>query len=214
MAGIPYHLTEAQIRELFETFGVLRGFDLVKDKETGNSKGYAFCIFQDLSVTDIACAALNGLKIGNKILMVRRANEGQTQSKPELESILLHAQQQIALQRMMLQSGAIATTPTKVLSLTQAVTEEELVNDEYYEDILEDMKTECGQFGTLVNVVIPRPNPNGVQVSGVGKVFLEYADTESSTKARAGLYGRKFDGNQVVVTFYEEDKFKQGDYDG
>ena len=48
---------------------------------------------------------------------------------------------------MMLQSGAIATTPTKVLSLTQAVTEEELVDDEYYEDTLEEMKTECGKFG-------------------------------------------------------------------
>ncbi|GKC37823.1 splicing factor U2af large subunit B isoform X3, partial [Tanacetum coccineum] len=183
VAGIPYSLTEAQIRELMETFGALRGFNLVKDKETGNSKGYAFCVFQDLSVTDIACATLNGLKIGNKILM-----------------------------KMMLQSGAISTTPTKVLSLTQAVTEKELVNDEYYEDILEDMKTECGQFGTLVNVIIPRPNPNGDQVSGVGKVFLEYADTESSTKARAGLYGRKFDGNQVVVSL--EYKFKQEDYDG
>ncbi|PWA74831.1 Disease resistance protein [Artemisia annua] len=56
VAGIPYSLTDAQIRELLETFGALRGFDLVKDKETGgNSKGYAFYVFQDLSVTDIAC---------------------------------------------------------------------------------------------------------------------------------------------------------------
>ncbi|PWA80159.1 splicing factor U2af large subunit B [Artemisia annua] len=214
VAGIPYSLIEAQIRELLETFGALRRFDLVKDKETGNSKGYAFCVFQDLSVTDIACAALNGFKIGNKILTVKRANEGQTQPKPELESILLHAQQQIGLQKMMLQSGAINTSPTRVLSLTQAVTEKELVNDEDYEEILEDMKTECGKFGTLVNVIIPRPNPNGDPVSGVGKVFLEYADTESSTKARARLCGRKFDGNQVVVSFYEENKFRQGDYDG
>nr|GEW42238.1 splicing factor U2af large subunit B isoform X2 [Tanacetum cinerariifolium] len=172
VAGIPYSLTEAQIRKLLETFGALRGFNLVKDKETGNSKGYAFCVFQDLSVTDRVCAALNGLKIGNKILMVRRANDGQTQPKPELESILLHAQQQIALQNMMLQSGAISITSTKVLSLTQAVTEKELVNDEDYEDISEDMKTECGQFRTLVNVIIPRPNPHGDQVSGVGKVFF------------------------------------------
>lgn len=24
----------------------LRGFDLVKDKDTGNSKGYGFCVYQ------------------------------------------------------------------------------------------------------------------------------------------------------------------------
>ncbi|KAJ0888785.1 putative RNA recognition motif domain, nucleotide-binding alpha-beta plait domain superfamily [Helianthus annuus] len=152
--------------------------------------------------------------MGDKTLTVRRANQGQIQPKPEQESVLLHAQQQIALQRMMLQPGAIGTPPTRVLSLTQVVTEEELINDEDYEDILEDMKIECGKFGSLFNVVIPRPNPNGEPVAGVGKVFLEYADTESSTKARAGLNGRKFGGNQVVASFYPENKFNQGEYDG
>ena len=70
----------------------------MKDRETGNSKGYAFCVYQDLSVTDIACAALNGIKMGDKTLTVRRANQGTTQPKPEQESVLLHAQQQIAMQ--------------------------------------------------------------------------------------------------------------------
>lgn len=98
VGGLPYYFTEAQIRELLESFGALRGFDLVKDRETGNSKGYAFCVYQDVSVTDIACAALNGIKMGDKTLTVRRANQGTTQPKPEQESVLLHAQQQIALQ--------------------------------------------------------------------------------------------------------------------
>ncbi|XP_021974719.2 splicing factor U2af large subunit B [Helianthus annuus] len=52
------------------------------------------------------------------------------------------------------------------------------------------METECGKFGSLVNVVIPRPNPNGEPVAGIGKVFLEYADTESCTRARAGWDGK------------------------
>lgn len=100
VGGLPYYFTETQIRELLETFGPLRGFDLVKDRETGNSKGYAFCVYQDLAVTDIACAALNGIKMGDKTLTVRRANQGANpqQPKPEQESILMHAQQQIALQ--------------------------------------------------------------------------------------------------------------------
>ena len=98
VGGLPYYFTEAQIRELLESFGPLRGFDLVKDRETGNSKGYAFCVYQDLSVTDIACAALNGIKMGDKTLTVRRANQGTTQAKTEQENVLLHAQQQIALQ--------------------------------------------------------------------------------------------------------------------
>ncbi|GAU22246.1 hypothetical protein TSUD_227820 [Trifolium subterraneum] len=213
VGGVPYYFTETQIRELLETFGPLRGFDLVKDRETGNSKGYAFCVYQDLAVTDIACAALNGIKMGDKTLTVRRANQNTNpmQPKPEQESILMHAQQQIALQKLILQPALVAT---KVLCLTHAVSPDELKDDEDYEEILDDMRQECSKFGNLVNVVIPRPRPDGELCPGVGKVFLEYADVDGSTKARAGLNGRKFGGNQVVAVFYPENKFAQGDYEG
>ncbi|XP_077233288.1 splicing factor U2af large subunit A-like isoform X2 [Tasmannia lanceolata] len=210
VGGLPYYFTESQIRELLESFGPLRGFDLVKDRETGNSKGYAFCVYQDLSVTDIACAALNGIKMGDKTLTVRRANQGTTQPKPEQENVLLQAQQQVALQRLVFQAGAL---PTKVVCLTQVVTADELKDDEEYEDIMDDMRGEGGKYGTLVNIVIPRPNPNGEPSPGVGKVFLEYADTDGSSKARVGLNGRKFDANQAVAVFYPENKFSQGEYD-
>jgi len=98
VGGVSYYFTEAQVRELLETFGPLCGFDLVKHREIGNSKGYAFCVYQDLNVTDIACAALNGIKMGDKTLTVRRANQGASQPRPEQESILLQAQQQVQLQ--------------------------------------------------------------------------------------------------------------------
>ncbi|XP_041990562.1 splicing factor U2af large subunit B-like [Salvia splendens] len=212
VGGLPYYFTESQIRELLESFGPLRGFDLVKDRETGNSKGYAFCVYQDLSVTDIACAALNGIKMGDKTLTVRRANQGTTQPKPEQESVLLHAQQQIALQRLMLAPNIEPIT--KVVCLTNVVTPDELMNDDDYEDILEDMRTECGKFGMLVNLVIPRPVAGVENAPGVGKVYLEYADTESAVKARQGLNGRKFGGNEVVAVFYPEEKFSEGDYSG
>ncbi|XP_024013633.1 splicing factor U2af large subunit B [Eutrema salsugineum] len=84
---LPCYLTEADIMDLLESFGPLRGFNLVKERETGNSKGYALCVYQDSSVTDIACAALNGIKTGDKTLAVRRAVD----SEQEL---------QIALQRL------------------------------------------------------------------------------------------------------------------
>lgn len=45
------------------------------------------------------------------------------------------------------------------------------------------------------------------------QVFLEYVEVEGASKARAGLNGRKFGGNQVVAVFYPENKFAQGEYD-
>ncbi|CAL5412209.1 unnamed protein product [Camellia sinensis] len=225
VGGLPYYFTEAQIRELLESFGPLRGFDLVKDRDTGNSKGYGFCVYKDPAATDIACAALNGLKMGDKTLTVRRATMSNEVVNTEHESILSQAQQHIALQKMVLQAGGVnlpgvgtgptttAETSTKVLCLTELITADELMDDGEYEEILEDMREEGEKFGVLVNVIIPRPSPNGgEQVPGVGKVFLEYSDATSCAKAKDSLSGRKFGGNVVTAVYYAEDKFYNRDY--
>lgn len=52
----------------------------------------------------------------------------------------------------MLQPGAV---PTKVVCLTQVVTADELKDDEEYEDILEDMRTEGGKFGKYLEFCFP-----------------------------------------------------------
>ncbi|XP_024311004.1 splicing factor U2af large subunit B isoform X3 [Brachypodium distachyon] len=212
VGGLPYYFTEAQVQELLETFGPLRGFDIVKDRETGNSKGYAFCVYQDLAVTDIACAALNGIQLGDRTLTVRRANQGAAEPRPEHENILLQAQHQAQMKKLVYEVGG--AIPTKVVCLTQVVSEDDLRNDEEYKDILEDMTFEGRKYGNLVQAVIPRPHPNGVPVAGVGKVFLEYADVDGSTNAKAGMHGRRFDGKVVDAVFYPEKKFADGEYDG
>ncbi|KAI3994833.1 hypothetical protein MKX01_037384 [Papaver californicum] len=220
VGGLPYYFTDAQIRELLESFGPLRGFDLVKDRDTGNSKGYGFCVYQDPAVTDIACAALNGLKMGDKTLTVRRATaSGQAKDQ---ENILQQAQQHIAIQKMVLQAGGnlpgigmaagMGEASTKVVCLTEVVSADELRDDEEYNDIVEDMREEGAKFGPLVSIIIPRPNANGDWSSGVGKVFLEYADNSGSSKAKAALHGRKFGGNDVTAEYYPEDKYLNGDY--
>ncbi|KAI3991547.1 hypothetical protein MKX01_013677 [Papaver californicum] len=210
VGGLPYYVTEVQIRELLESFGPLRGFDLVKDKVTGNSKGHAFCVYQDTSIMDVVCASLNGLRLGYKTLTVRRANQGAIQPKPEHENVLLQVQQQLALQRLVFQAGAI---PTKVVRLTQDVGADELKDDEEYEDIVEDMRLEAGKYGSLTSVIIPRPMANEEPSPGVGRVFLEFSDTNGALKAPEGLNGRKFGGNEVVPVYYPQNKFLQGEYD-
>nr|KAJ0216497.1 hypothetical protein LSAT_V11C300127680 [Lactuca sativa] len=97
VGGLSYYFTEVQIRELLESFGPLRGFDLVKDRDTGNSKGYGLCVYEDQAAIDVACAALNGLKIGDKTLTVRSATIS-GQMKSEQETIMPQAQQHIAMQ--------------------------------------------------------------------------------------------------------------------
>ncbi|KVI00974.1 Nucleotide-binding, alpha-beta plait [Cynara cardunculus var. scolymus] len=194
VGGLPYYFTEVQIRELLESFGPLRGFDLVKDRDTGNSKGYGFCVYEDQAATDVACAALNGLKMGDKTLTVRRATISSGQMKTEQETILAQAQQHIAMQKMALQVGgfnlpgvgmprAPDEVPTKVLCLTEVISADELMDDGEYEEILEDMREEGRKF-----------------------------ESSDCAKAKDSLGGRKFGGNVVTAVYYPEDKYLQGDY--
>ncbi|KAG1368738.1 putative protein phosphatase 2C 55 [Cocos nucifera] len=186
VGGVPQFLTEGRIRELLEMFGPLRGFNLVKDRKTGNSKGYAFCVYQDLMVTDIACAALSSIKMGDKTLILRRANQGLAQARPEQEDVLPQAQQQVALQKLAYQ---MVPLPTKVVCLTQVVSADELENDEEYEDIVEDMRSEGEKYGKLVNVIIPRPGPNGEPSPGVGKVLGSIGSPKGSGLDLADVSG-------------------------
>lgn len=102
---------------------------------------------------------------------------------------------------------ATPITPTSnVVELTNMLSEEDLQSDNDYEEITEDTKDECGQFGALKSVVIPRTGP------GKTKIFLEYVSKNDAAKAIQGLAGRTFDGKSVEATFFSMEKFEAKDY--
>lgn len=75
IGGLPTFLTEEQVTELLSSFGTVKMLELVKDRETGQSKGYGFAEYEDASVVEIACLGLNGTKMGDRVLTVRKAGE-------------------------------------------------------------------------------------------------------------------------------------------
>lgn len=203
IGGLPYYLEEPQVRELLEAFGPIAKFDLVRDKETGNSKGYGFVVYQDPSVTDIACQGLNGMQMGDKSLTVRRA-EQDAPRRPEVG-----APMNVPPPPMI----APANPPSEVVSFTNmGITEEELADDEEYENILEDMHEECGKHGKIIAVVVPRPSKTGETVTGIGRVFVRYESVDAATKARDALNGRRFGGNTVKADFISVDAFDAQDF--
>ena len=74
--GLPNYLNDDQVKELLTSFGLLKAFNLVKDSTSGLSKGYAFCEYVDVKVTDQAIAGLNRMQLGDKKLLVQRASVG------------------------------------------------------------------------------------------------------------------------------------------
>lgn len=60
------------------SFGQLRAFNLVKDAATGLSKGYAFCEYVDLSITDQVSLTIAQI---NKTILIVISSIGYSWSK-------------------------------------------------------------------------------------------------------------------------------------
>lgn len=56
------------------------------------------------------------------------------------------------------------------------VAPEELLDDEEYEEIVEDVREECGKYGQVKSIEIPRP-VDGLEVPGTGKVSSRSKET-------------------------------------
>ncbi|KAG5842500.1 hypothetical protein ANANG_G00178290 [Anguilla anguilla] len=200
---------EAKVKELLTSFGPLKAFNLVKDSATGLSKGYAFCEYVDVNLNDQAIAGLNGMQLGDKKLLVQRASVGAKNAA--LTSI---NQTPVTLQVPGLMNSSVVQMgglPTEVLCLMNMVAPEELLDDEEYEEIVEDVREECSKYGQVKSIEIPRP-VDGLEVPGTGKIFVEFMSVFDSQKAMQGLTGRKF-ANRVVVTKYcDPDAYHRRDF--
>uniref|UniRef100_A0A3Q1FT89 Splicing factor U2AF subunit n=1 Tax=Acanthochromis polyacanthus TaxID=80966 RepID=A0A3Q1FT89_9TELE len=208
IGGLPNYLNDDQVKELLTSFGPLKAFNLVKDSATGLSKGYAFCEYVDVNLNDQAIAGLNGMQLGDKKLLVQRASVGSKNAT--LTSI---NQTPVTLQVPGLNSSVtqMGGLPTEVLCLMNMVAPEELLDDEEYEEIVEDVRDECSKYGQVKSIEIPRP-VDGLEVPGTGKIFVEFTSVFDSQKAMQGLTGRKF-ANRVVVTKYcDPDAYHRRDF--
>jgi len=201
IGGLPNYLNEEQVKELLTSFGSLKSFNLVKDVASAVSKGYAFAEYADVSLTDQAIAGLNGMQLGDKKLIVQRASIGSKSLAPNLPT-------QIQVPGMV---GSGPGQPTEVLCLLNMVVPEELADEEEYEDILEDIREECGKYGEVRSLEIPRPVP-GVEVPGCGKVFIEFSASTECQKAQHALTGRKFSNRVVVTSYFDPDKYHRRDF--
>ncbi|XP_026852402.1 U2 small nuclear RNA auxiliary factor 2b isoform X1 [Electrophorus electricus] len=209
IGGLPNYLNDDQVKELLTSFGPLKAFNLVKDSATGLSKGYAFCEYVDVNLNDQAIAGLNGMQLGDKKLLVQRASVGaKNATMTSINETPVTLQVPGLMNSSVNQMGGI---PTEVLCLMNMVAPEELLDDEEYEEIVEDVRDECSKYGQVKSIEIPRP-VDGLEVPGTGKIFVEFTSVFDSQKAMQGLTGRKF-ANRVVVTKYcDPDAYHRRDF--
>ena len=73
VGNLPFSATSEELRAAFEKFGSVTNSEVIKDRETGRSRGFGFVEMADDSQADAAIAALSGSEMDGRNLTVNEA---------------------------------------------------------------------------------------------------------------------------------------------
>jgi RNA recognition motif-containing protein len=73
VGNLDFAATESSVRLLFERYGTVDRVNLVTDRDTGRSRGFAFVEMSDSNQAEQAIAGLNGFNLEGRALNVNEA---------------------------------------------------------------------------------------------------------------------------------------------
>ena len=73
VGNFSFHMTESELRALFEPFGAIESVSLATDRDTGRSRGFGFVSMTNDEEAEKAMAALNGKESDGRALTVNEA---------------------------------------------------------------------------------------------------------------------------------------------
>jgi RNA recognition motif-containing protein len=73
VGNLDFAATESSVRAMFERYGTVDRVNLVTDRDTGRSRGFAFVEMSNTEEADRAIAGLNGAELGGRALNVNEA---------------------------------------------------------------------------------------------------------------------------------------------
>ena len=75
VGGLAVEIDEPYLADTFSAFGSVMFAKIVRDPETGTSKGYGFVTFDSFSAADTAISRMNGQFLGNRVIAVSYAQK-------------------------------------------------------------------------------------------------------------------------------------------
>jgi hypothetical protein len=114
-------------------------------------------------------------------------------------------------------NATVLPKPTRILHLMNVASIDDLLKDEIFEEILEDIREECSRFGHVISLKMPQPPAWSDQQLdrsrvtepfwGMGRVFVEFDHVEDSKMALNNIAGRKYNGRYIIGGFWDEKRF-------
>lgn len=84
IGGLPFELSEGDLLTIFSQYGEPTYLNLVRDKETGKSKGFAFLKYEDQRSTDLAVDNLGGSVVMGRTLKVDHTRYKRKEGEEEM----------------------------------------------------------------------------------------------------------------------------------
>ncbi len=73
VGNLPYQITEAELETAFSEFGAVERVSIVRDRDTGQSRGFAFVEMTNGNEATNAINAINGREMNGRALNVNEA---------------------------------------------------------------------------------------------------------------------------------------------
>ena len=73
VGGLAYSVTEQELEVVFAEFGKVTSSAVIKDRDSGQSKGFGFIEMSNNDEAKAAMAALNGKEVSGRSIMVNEA---------------------------------------------------------------------------------------------------------------------------------------------
>jgi RNA recognition motif-containing protein len=80
VGNLSYNTTDADLRTLFTQAGTVEAVDLIKDRDSGRSKGFAFIVMGSQTELEKAITMFNGYNLDNRELTVNIARPREERS--------------------------------------------------------------------------------------------------------------------------------------
>lgn len=83
VGGVPFGLSEGDLLAVFAQYGEIVDVNLVREEETGKSKGFAFVAYEDQRSTNLAVDNLNGAQILGRTIRVDHVSNHRNKEQQE-----------------------------------------------------------------------------------------------------------------------------------
>ena len=103
--------------------------------------------------------------------------------------------------------------PTKILCLNSIIKGLDIEDEDKYNEIAEDIKSECEKYGKVMEIFMPRKDVEDNATPGMGNAYVMYEDIEQSKLARRFLSLKRFNNKLIYIQYIPEDDFINKKFD-